>query len=67
MTELLIVQGMALLSAPALTGIEGIDRFLSERLVQILQRGRFTATQEDLGVAVADDGIRIVLIDCFEL
>ena len=67
MTELLVVQGMALLSAPALTGIEGIDRFLAERLVQILQRGRFAAAQEDLGVAVADDGIRIVLIDCFEL
>ena len=67
MTELLIVQGMALLSAPALTGIEGIDRFLSERLVQILQRGRFTAAQEDLRIAVADNGIRIVLVDCFEL
>ena len=33
MTELLIIQGMALLSAPALTGIEGIDRFLAERLI----------------------------------
>lgn len=67
MTKLLIVQGMALLSAPALTGVEGIDRFLAERLVQILQRCRFAAAQKDLGVTVADDGIRIVLIDCFEL
>ena len=58
---------MALFSAPTLTGIEGIDRFLTERLVQILQRCRFAAAQEDLGIAVADYGIRIVLIDCFEL
>jgi hypothetical protein len=63
MTELLIIQGMALLSAPALTGIKGIDRFLAERLVQILQRGRFAAAQEDLGIAVADDGICIVFIN----
>ena len=67
MTELLVVQGMALLSASALTGIEGINRFLAERPVQILQRCRFAAAQEDLGVAVADDGVRIVFIDCFEL
>ena len=58
---------MALLSAPALTGIESINRFLAEGLVQILQCGRFTAAQEDLRIAVADDGIRVVLIDCFEL
>ena len=67
MTELLIIQGMALLSAPALTGVEGIDRFLPKRLVQILQRGRFTAAQEDLRIAVADNGIRVVLIDCLQL
>jgi len=54
---------MALLSSSALTGIEGIDRFLAERLVQILQRGRFAAAQEDLGIAVADDGICIVFIN----
>ena len=54
---------MALFSAPALTGIEGIDRFLAKRLVQSFQRCRFTAAQEDLRIAVSDDGIRIVLID----
>ena len=58
---------MTLFSAPALSGIEGIDRFLAEGLVQILQRCRFAATQKDLGVTVADDGIRIVFIDSFEL
>ena len=36
-------------------------------ILVFLQRCRFAAAQEDLGVAVADDGIRIVLIDCFEL
>ena len=50
MTELLIIQGMALLSSSALTGVEGIDRFLSEGLVQILQRCRFAATQKDLRI-----------------
>ena len=63
MTELLIVQGMALLSASALTGIKGIDRFLAERLIQILQRCRFAATQKDLRITVANDGIRVVFIN----
>ena len=36
-------------------------------ILVFLQRCRFATAQEDLGVAVADDGIRIVLIDCFEL
>ena len=48
---------MTLFSAPAFTGIEGIDRFFAERLVQILQCCRFAATQEDLGITVADDRI----------
>jgi hypothetical protein len=38
--QLLIVEGVGDLSATAFTGVECVDCFLAERLVQFFQRGR---------------------------
>ena len=53
--------------APGVGSVEGVDGFLAQRLRQFLQGGRFRSAKEDLAVAVADDGIGIVLVYGFEL
>ncbi len=61
MAELLVIQGMAFPSAFAFTCIIGIDRLFAQCLIEILHGSRFTTAQEDLAVAVADDGIGVIL------
>ncbi len=65
--QLLIVQAVADLAPAALTGVEGIDGLLAQRLVQLLQRGRLLAAQEQGCIAVSDDGIGAVLIQRLQL
>ena len=67
LAQFLIVEGMGNLPAPALTRVEGVDCFFPKRSGQLLQGGRLLAAQKNGGVHVADDGVGIVLVDCFEL
>ena len=53
---------MGNLSASALAGIERVDCFLAERLIQLFQRGRFSAAEEDTTVHVTDDCVGVVLV-----
>ena len=55
------------LSATALSGVVGVDGFLTQHGSQLLEGGWLLTAQEDGSIHVADDGIRIVLIDRLEL
>ena len=58
---------MGYLAAPAFAGIVGVDGFTPQRLRQLLERGTLLAAQEQHAVAVAHDGVGVVLVDGFEL
>ena len=58
---------MGNLPPTALSRVERINRFFPQRGGQLLQGGRLLAAQKNGGVHVADDGVGVVLIDCFEL
>lgn len=49
-TQFLIVKRVGLLPAPALAGVIGVDGFLAQGLVQILQRSRLRAAKEQAGI-----------------
>ena len=53
--------------ATGIRGVEGVDGLLAQHLGQVFQGGRLTAAEENLAVHVAHDGIRIVLVDGFQL
>ena len=65
--ELLIVQAMRYFASAAFAGVIGVDCFLAERLIQFFQRSRLFAAEKNTAVAVADDGVGIVLVQRFEL
>ena len=67
MPKLLVIERMGRLPSPALSGVVGVDCFLPQRLFQLLERRALLAAQEDHTVAVAHDGVRVVLVNCFEL
>ena len=67
LAQLLIVQRMGNLAATALAGVIAVDGFLAQRRRQLFQRTGFLSTQKDGTVHVADDRIRAVLIQGFEL
>ena len=52
-TELLIIERVGNLSASALAGIERVDCFLAERLIQLFQRGRFSTAKEETTVDIS--------------
>ena len=54
-------------AATGIRGVEGVDGFLAQHFRQVFQGGRFRAAQKYLAVHVAYDGIRIVLVDGFQL
>ena len=58
---------MAGFPAPALTGIERINCFLAQELLHLLERCLFLAAEKQQRVAVADNGIRVILVDRLEL
>ena len=53
--------------ATGVRGVERINRFFSQHFGQVFQGGRLTAAEENLAVHVAHDGVRIVLVDGFQL
>ena len=65
--QFLIVERVGGLSATALSGVVGVDGFLTQHGSQLLEGGWLLTAQEDGSIHVADDGIRIVLIDRLQL
>ena len=53
--------------ATGVRGVERINRFFAQHFGQIFQGGRFGAAEENLAVHVAHNGVRIVLVDGFQL
>ena len=65
--QFLIVERVGSFPATALSGVVGVDGFLAQHGSQLLEGGRLLTAQEDGSIHVANDGIRIVLIDRLEL
>ena len=55
------------LAATAFAGVESVDGLFPQRLIQLFQRGRLLATEENRGVTIPDDCIGVVLIQRLEL
>ena len=55
------------LSATALSGVVGVDGFLTQHGGQLLEGSWLLTAQEDGSIHVADDGICVILIDRLEL
>ena len=64
-----LLEGSAVAGAVStgVRGVERINRFFSQHLRQVFQGGRLAAAEENLTVHIADDGVRIVLVDGFQL
>ena len=67
MTEFLIVGAIAWAIAAGIGIVVAVDGFLAECFGKIFQGSRLAATQKYLAVHVAHDGIRIILVDGFQL
>ena len=65
--EFLIVGAIAWAIATGIRIVVAVDGFLAECFGKIFQGGRLAATEENLAVHVAHDGIRIILVDGFQL
>ena len=65
--QLLIVQAVGYLPSTALAGVEGVDGLFPQRLIQLLQRTGLLAAQKDGAVAVADNGVGVVLVQRLQL
>ena len=51
----------------ALAGVVGVYGLAAQRLAQFLERARLRAAEEQAGIAVADDGVGVVLVERLEL
>ena len=67
LSQLLIIHPVGRAAPSGLGGAEHIYGLLPQSGVQLLQRGRLRAAQEELGVHVPHDGVRIVLVDGLQL
>ena len=67
MTEFLIVGAIAWAIAAGIGIVVAVDGFLAECFGKIFQGSRLAAAEENLAVHVAHDGIRIILVDGFQL
>ena len=67
MAEFLIVGAIAWAIATGVRIVVAVDGFLAECFGKIFQGGRLAAAEENLAVHVAHDGIRIILVDGFQL
>ena len=67
MAEFLVVGAIAWAIATGIRIVVAVDSFLAECFGKIFQGGRLAATEENLAVHVAHDGIRIILVDGFQL
>lgn len=64
---LLVADAPAALRPAGVAFVEQIDGFFPEHLGKVFQGGLFLASEEDGAVAVSDDGVHIVLVNCLEL
>ena len=53
--------------ATGVRGVECVDGLLAQHFGQVFQGGGFGTAEENLAVHVAHDGVRIVLVDGFQL
>ena len=67
MAEFLIVGAIAWAIATGIRIVVAVDGFLAECFGKIFQGGTLAAAEINLAVHVAHDGIRIVLVDGFQL
>lgn len=67
LAQLLIVQRVGGLPAPAFSGVEGVNSLLPQRLGQLFEGATLLAAQEQDTGAVSDDGFSVVLINGFQL
>ena len=65
--EFLVVGAIAWAIAAGIGIVVAVDGFLAECFGKIFQGGRLAAAEENLAVHVAHDGIRIILVDGFQL
>ena len=67
MAEFLIVGAIAWAIATGIRIVVAVDGFLTECFGKIFQGGRLTAAEENLAVHVAHNGIRVILVNGFQL
>ncbi len=67
LAELLIVKAVRYLAAPALACVEGVDCLFAQGSCQLFECGRLLAAQEDGAVHITYDGVRVILVQRFEL
>ena len=65
--EFLVVGAIAWAIAAGIGIVVAVDGFLAECFGKIFKGSRLAATQKYLAVHVAHDGIRIILVDGFQL
>lgn len=56
--------GYAALASPRIGSVEKVDGFLAQRFRDFFQGAALLAAQKQDAGAVADDGFRMVFIDC---
>ena len=67
MTEFLVVGAIAWAIATGIGIVVAVDGFLAECFGKIFQGGRLAAAEEDLRIHIADNGVGVILVDCFQL
>ena len=65
--EFLVVGAIAWAIATGIGIVVAVDGFLAECFGKIFQSGRLAAAEKNLRIHVAHDGIRIILVDGFQL
>ena len=66
-TEFLVVGAIAWAIATGIGIVVAVDGFFAECFGKIFQSGRLAAAEKNLRIHVAHDGIRIILVDGFQL
>ena len=67
LARLLVIDAVAALRTARIALVEQVDGFFAEHFGQVFQGGLFFAAEKQRTVAVADDGVHIILVDGFEL
>ena len=65
LAKLLVIEAVGVFTATTFPQVLIVDGPFTQCGVEFFQGGRFLAAQKDGGIAVADDGICVVLIKCF--
>ncbi len=63
----MVIETVGNLTSAAFAGVICVDGFLAEQLLHLLERGLLLAAQKQQRIAVAGDGIGVVLVDGLEL